>query len=85
MKDKQDLNVEFEPTVRKEVDDLGAAAYLLMMGWKVLGKRDKSFVFDVEQSSETEFADHHLEYLNSDFHRFDSCLMSLKKMHQQVL
>jgi hypothetical protein len=77
-------NVELEPVVRKTVDDLGAAAYLLMMGWKVIGKREKSFVFEVEQSSEMEFSNHHLEYLNSDFHRFDSCLMSLKKMHQQV-
>jgi hypothetical protein len=84
MKNENELHIALELTVREPVDDLGAAAYLLMMGWKVIGKKDKSFVFEIEQSSKKEFADCHLEYLNSDFHRFDSCLMSLKKMHQQV-
>lgn len=84
MKNEKELNAELEPTIRKIVDDLGAAAYLMMMGWKVIGKKDKSFVFEVDQSAEKDFTDCHLEYLNSDFHRFDASLMSLKKMHHQV-
>ena len=84
MKDEKEMN-ELESTIRKVIDDLGAAAYLMMMGWKVIGKKDKAFVFEVEESSETDFTETHLEYLNSDFHRFDASLMSLKKMHHQVI
>ena len=74
--------VEIEETVRKEIEDLGAGAYLLMLGYKVMGKRDKStFVFQVPVKDERNFEDDQMAYLNSDFHRFDACLMSLKKIH----
>ena len=81
---ENEVNVELEPTIRKTIDDLGAAAYLLMMGWKVLGRKDKAYVFEIDESSVSEFEDTHLEYLNSDFHRFDASLVSLKKLHNQV-
>ena len=84
MTNEKELNAELGPTMREIVDDLGAAAYLMMMGWKVLGKKDKAFVFGVDESAIQDFTDCHLEYLNSDFHRFDASLMSLKKMHHQV-
>ena len=83
MKEKE-MNVDLEPTTRKIVDDLGAAAYLMMMGWKVLGRKDKAYVFEIEESLDSDFEDTHLEYLNSDFHRFDASVMSLKKLHNQV-
>jgi hypothetical protein len=71
-----------EDTVCKEIEDLGAGAYLLMLGYRIMGKRDKStFVFRVPSADVRNFEDDQLAYLNSDFHRFDACLMSLKKVH----
>ena len=67
--------------VNKVVSDLGACAYLMMHGFKVSGKRDKSFVFEVNHNDINDFEEKQVEYLSSDFHRFDSCLMSLKKLN----
>lgn len=66
--------------VRKKVSDLGAGAYLLMHGYKVIGRQGRDIMFEVEESGENEFEKRQLEYLTSEFHRFDSCLMSLKKI-----
>ena len=75
-------SVEIEEKVKKDIEDLGAGAYLLMLGYKVIGKKDKStFVFLVPIKDEENFENDQMEYLNSDFHRFDACLMSLKKIH----
>jgi hypothetical protein len=72
-------------TICKEIEDLGAGAYLLMLGYKVVGKKDRStFVFEVPKADECNFEDDQMAYLNSDFHRFDACLMSLKKIHNFV-
>jgi len=67
---------------KREVTDLGAGAYLLMHGFRVVGgsKVKKSIIFEVEDSALVEFDQKILDYLPSDFHRFDSCLMSLKKI-----
>lgn len=67
---------------RREVNDLGAGAYLLMHGFRVVGgsKINKSIIFEIENSAVDEFDQKILDYLPSDFHRFDSCLMSLKKI-----
>jgi hypothetical protein len=65
--------------------DLGVAAYILMHKYKVLGKRGKSIYFEVENEEvNIKFQDLALEYLSSDFHRFDSCLMSLKKIGEYI-
>jgi len=65
--------------------DLGVAAYILMHKYKVLGKRGKSIYFEVENEEVNgKFQDLALEYLSSDFHRFDSCLMSLKKIGEYI-
>jgi hypothetical protein len=64
----------------KRVNDLGAAAYLLMHGYKVVGRAGRNIVFEVEKNGGVEFDQRMMEYLTSDFHRFDSCLMSLKKI-----
>ena len=66
------------------VNDLGAGAYLLMHGYKVTGKQGKSIIFEVDAGGEDEFEAANLSYLSSDFHRFDSCLMSLKKINERT-
>lgn len=66
--------------MKKFVTDLGAGAYLLMHGYKVAGRRGKEFIFDIEEQEESEFEQRKLEYLSSEFHRFDSYIMSLKKI-----
>jgi len=73
-----------EPVIQKEVCDLGAGAYMLMHGYKVIGRRGRCIIFEVEQSADDEFEQKQLEYLSSEFHRFDSCLMSLKKINEYM-
>lgn len=73
-----------EVKIRKEVTDLGAGAYLLMHGYPVIGRRGKAIVFEVEKSGVDEFDQRTMEYLSSEFHRFDACLMSLKKIGEYM-
>jgi len=73
------LNEMEERKIVKRVSDLGACAYLMMHGFRVSGQKDKSFLFQVSETEIRDFEDKQLEYLQSEFHRFDSCLMSLKK------
>ena len=73
-----------EQKVYKEVTDLGAGAYLLMHGYKVIGRRGKAIVFEVEKSGANELDERTMEYLSSEFHRFDACLMSLKKIGEYM-
>ena len=68
--------------MQRTVSDLGAGAYLLMHGWKPLGRRGKDIIFDVKEEEVVEFDSLQLNYLTSEFHRFDACIMSLKKMGQ---
>jgi hypothetical protein len=68
----------------KRVSDLGAGAYLLMHGYKVIGRQGRAIVFEVDKQSVREFDDRTMEYLSSEFHRFDSCLMSLKKINEYM-
>lgn len=69
-----------EHKIHKEVTDLGAGAYLLMHGYKVVGRRGRAIVFEVTETEIDTFEQRTMEYLSSEFHRFDSCLMSLKKI-----
>ena len=67
--------------IHKHVTDLGAAAYIMMHKFKVVGKKGKAIYFEVANEKESkDFDNLSLEYLTSEFHRFDSCLMSLKKI-----
>jgi hypothetical protein len=66
------------------ITDLGAAAYILMHKYRVVGKKGKAIYFEVDQNSSDKFDEIALEYISSDFHRFDSCLMSLKKIAEYV-
>lgn len=70
--------------LQKAVSDLGAAAYILMHEHKVIGRQGRSIFFEVDEGTETEFDNLKLEYLSSEYHRFDSCLMSLKKIDETV-
>lgn len=74
----------FNPQNFRFVTDLGAAAYILMHKYKVVGKRGKAIYFDVDDISAEKFDEIALEYISSDFHRFDSCLMSLKKIGEYI-
>lgn len=74
----------FNPQNYRFVTDLGAAAYILMHKYKVVGKRGKSIYFEVDDNSSEKFDELALEYISSDFHRFDSCLMSLKKIGEYI-
>lgn len=68
----------------KKVSDLGSCAYLLMHAYKVCGHdhKEKAFIFEILDSEENDFEQKQDDYLNSEFHRFDSCLMSLKKRYK---
>lgn len=66
--------------VQKLVNDLGAAAYIMMHKYEAVGKKGKSIVFEINEEDIGEFDLLYRKYLNSEFHRFDSCLMSLKKL-----
>jgi hypothetical protein len=56
-------------TITRSVSDLGAGAYLLM-----------DIMFEITPNEIEEFETLQLEYLRSEFHRFDACIMSLKKI-----
>ena len=74
----------FQSKNQRYVTDLGAAAYILMHKYKVLGKKGKAVYFEIESDGSDKFDELSLEYLSSEFHRFDSCLMSLKKINEYV-
>ena len=71
-------------TILKGVSDLGAGAYLLMHGYKVIGRRGKAIVFEISKEEGSEFDQRTMDYLSTEFHRFDSCLMSLKKIGEYM-
>jgi regulator of sigma D len=68
----------------RKVSDLGAAAYMLMHGHKLIGRQGNTIVFEVEHKDIDEFEQRLLDYLSSEYHRFDSCLMSLKKINESI-
>ena len=75
---------QFDTRSHRFVTDLGAAAYILMHKYKVIGKKGKAVYFETDGESADKFDEIALEYLSSDFHRFDSCLMSLKKIGEYI-
>jgi hypothetical protein len=62
------------------VKDLGMAAYLKMIGFKLSARRGREFDFVVRESEQDEFNSKKVEYLNSQFSAFDSEIMNLKKL-----
>lgn len=74
----------FEMKNSRFVTDLGAAAYILMHKYKIVGKKGKCIYFEADSETNDKFDEIALDYISSDFHRFDSCLMSLKKIGEYV-
>jgi hypothetical protein len=72
--------------VHKYVNDLGVAAYILMHGYVVVGKKARSIYFECENNEAAqEFDRLVLEYQPpNEFYTFDSCLMFLKKINETV-
>lgn len=70
--------------VRKNIDDLGVAAYLRMHGYKVIGRKGKSVYFEIDETESDEFNRRSFDYVNSPFHEFDSHIMSLKKIREYL-
>lgn len=72
--------------VHKFVNDLGVAAYILMHGYIVIGKKARSIYFECEnENAAKEFDRLVLEYQPpNDFYTFDSCLMFLKKINEYI-
>lgn len=70
----------------KFVLDLGIAAYILMHGYKVVGKRGKAIYFECNNEEESHEIDKYImEYQPpNDFYTFDSCLMYLKKIGEYL-
>lgn len=64
----------------KQQSDLGISAYLLMNKFNLLGKKDKTFYFEINKENENKFDELIVSYLLSEFHYFDHCLMGLKKL-----
>jgi hypothetical protein len=62
------------------VNDLGVAAFVMMHGFKIIKKMGNTLYFEVAPGDVEEFERLQMEYLNSDFHRFDSFLMAIKKI-----
>ena len=73
-------------SIHKFVNDLGVAAYVLMHGHAVVGKRGRSIYFECNTEEESaEFDRLILEYQPpNEFYTFDSCLMFLKKINELV-
>lgn len=72
--------------VHRFVNDLGVAAYILMHGYAVIGKKARSIYFECENDEASkEFDRLVLEYQPpNEFYTFDSCLMFLKKINETV-
>ena len=68
--------------ISKSVSDLGIAAYILMQGYDLLGKKEKEFFFEIEEEEERKFDELKINYLFSEFHYFDHCLMGIKKLEE---
>ena len=72
--------------IHKYVNDLGVAAYILMHGYVVIGKKARSIYFECEnEEAAAEFDRLVLEYQPpNEFYTFDSCLMFLKKINESA-
>lgn len=72
--------------VHKFVNDLGVAAYILMHGYAVIGKRARAIYFECQNEDDVkDFNKLIFEYQPpNEFYIFDSCLMYLKKINENV-
>ena len=70
--------------VRRAVSDLGSAAYVKMHGFKCIGRKNRNFYFEMEETDVNQFDQLCYEYSNSPMHDFDSQIMSLKKLPEYL-
>ena len=70
--------------MRKSVSDLGIAAYLMMHGFKVIGRKSRLIYFEVGDADQGEFDRLSFEYLSGTYRQFDTHLMSLKKINEYL-
>jgi hypothetical protein len=70
--------------VIRHVSDLGAAAFVMMNKYKVVGKKGQAIYFEMNRDEVAHFESLKMEYLSSEFHRFDACLMALKKIGESA-
>lgn len=73
-----------ENRVIRHVSDLGAAAFIMMNKFKVVGKKGQAIYFEMNKEEVESFESLKMEYLSSEFHRFDACLMALKKIGEST-
>lgn len=79
------MEKQVRKSVRKAVDDLGEAAFARMKGYRCVGRKGRTYFFDVSDEQSELFDDLNLEYINSPYHDFDACIMSLKKVMERLL
>lgn len=73
------------PEGSKAVADLGIGAYLMLHGYKVVGRKGKNFYFEVVKEEDNKaFNRLQIDYLGSTLHQFDSYLMALKKVSEYL-
>lgn len=70
--------------MKKSVSDLGIGAYLMMHGYKVMGRKGKNVVFEINEKDSEEFEKLTMDYLQSPFHQFDHYIMILKKVYESA-
>ncbi len=66
--------------MKKSVPDLGIGAYLMMHGYKAIGRKGKNVYFEVKEEEVDEYVKLTGEYFRSKFHQFDAYLIALKKV-----
>lgn len=80
MAEKRPAERTVENTVVCAVKDMGVAAYLKMLGYRLLTRRGREFDFEVEESKQDAFKQDQVEYVNSQYAIFDAEIMNLKKL-----
>lgn len=78
------MEKQVRKVIRRSVDDLGEAAFVRMKGFKCVGRKGRTFYFDIPEDQIDVFDTLNLEYINSPYHDFDSCIISLKKVAERL-
>lgn len=70
--------------VKKQISDLGMAAYIKIHGFRCVGRKGKNYYFEADEKDCDQFDQLTVDYINSPMHDFDSALMSLKKIGEYL-
>jgi len=71
--------------MKVSINDLGIGAYLMMNGFKVVGRKGRNVFFEVETDKDkTELDAMAMDYLRTDYERFDNYLAVLKKISESA-